>query len=129
MFIFICGFSGNVVETLFEKNDNIFHIFDQFKVSRVPLQIGQCHNFMNIIQKYMYSPFKEKIPIKTAKYFNWNFTQHIIFIIYRTRKLGLHFNIKENIPKPFFFKSKSSKYTFKKKKNIKPGRPSRFQKV
>ena len=26
-----------------QKNDGIFHIFDQIKVSRVPLQIGHCH--------------------------------------------------------------------------------------
>ena len=50
LFIFIHGFSATcaflAVEmnwTLFESGKRTFHIFDQIKVSRVPLLIGKCH--------------------------------------------------------------------------------------
>ena len=38
----------------FQKNDGIFHIFDQIKVSRIPLQIVAWRVTWN----YVYSPFK-----------------------------------------------------------------------
>ena len=72
------------------KNDDIFYIIDQIKVSRVPLWIRHCHLCMDLKLSYCVSLRKLFSPqSKRNKYLNWkNYFSSIIFIF--PKKLQLN---------------------------------------
>ena len=84
-----------------QKNYGIFHIFDQIKVSRVPLQIGHCHfcmegrlksrlqSLLEIVNVTLRDPSLSKSVMNDSQQHRTNPTSymHYMYIVYGTRYL------------------------------------------